>query len=552
MIGTIRRHQQWLWAIIITLTIASFVIFMGGRGGQNGGASRDVSFGSVAGDKVSREEYLNARNEVLLQILFSTGQPFKDQTERARMELEQRIYVRLLMIKKEDEFGVKVTSDKAGQFATRMMQQFGHGSQVNPEDFRKFLEQQGLTFEDLDRFIRHELGMQELMSTVGLTGALITPQEAQELYRRERQEVSAEAIFFSPSNYLDEVKVTPEAIGQYYSNQVANYRLPERVQVAFVEFPYTNYFPKVEKEITNLTEIVNANYERMGTNQFKDAKTPEEAKAKIKEEVLKRNAAVYAKREANQFATPLFDNPPLPLQKFTQYAESNKMNVAVTAPFSKDEPPKGLDVGLDFARAAFNLSPTDAPYAQPIEGRDAIYVIAFSKRLPSEIQPLDQIRDKVTMNYKLGQAMFKARKAGMDFWLSVSNTLAQGKTFDAAAAEAKLKPVHLPPFSQSSEEVTNVDPAELETLKQLAFTTAPGKASTFRSTREGGLIVYVKEKLPMDEAKMKQDMPQFIAYARQVREREAFDTWFRKEFERAHIDAPFLKQQQEAMSKRAG
>jgi len=29
MFGTIRKHQTWLWAIIITLTIISFVIYFG-------------------------------------------------------------------------------------------------------------------------------------------------------------------------------------------------------------------------------------------------------------------------------------------------------------------------------------------------------------------------------------------------------------------------------------------------------------------------------------------------------------------------------------------
>src|SRR3954469_1284118 len=240
MIGTIRKHQQWLWAIIITVTIASFVIWTGNRGTHDAGMG-NVNLGSVAGEKVTKEDYMNAKREALLQILFSTGAPFKDQTARAQMELEQRVYVRLLMIKKEEEFGVNITSEKAGQFATRMIQQFGRGNQVSPEDFRKYvLEPQGLTFEDMDRFVRHELGMQELMSTVGLTGALVTPKEAEELYRREHQEISAEAIFFTPSNYLSEVTVIPETLGQFYTNQIANYRLPERVQVAYVRFPYTN------------------------------------------------------------------------------------------------------------------------------------------------------------------------------------------------------------------------------------------------------------------------------------------------------------------------
>ena len=88
--------------------------------------------------------------------------------------------------------------------------------------------------------------------------------------------------------------------------------------------------------------------------------------------------------------------------------------VVISPPFSRDETPTNLDVGLDFATAAFNLSPTE-PYAQPIKGRDAIYVIAFDKRLPSELPSFDQIKDKVTADYKLTQAMMKARTAGMQF-----------------------------------------------------------------------------------------------------------------------------------------
>ena len=80
-------------------------------------------------------------------------------------------------------------------------------------------------------YCRRELGMRELASTVGMSGKLVTPQEAKAVYEREHEEIATAAVFVSASNYLANVTVTPEAVAQYYSNHVAEYRIPDRVQV---------------------------------------------------------------------------------------------------------------------------------------------------------------------------------------------------------------------------------------------------------------------------------------------------------------------------------
>ena len=61
-------------------------------------------------------------------------------------------------------------------------------------------------------------------------------------------------------------------------------------------------------------------------------------------------------------------------------------------------------------------------------------------------------------------------------------------------------------------------------------------------TADGGIIVFVKAKLPMNEEKMKTDLPAFVAYVRQTRQNEAFNDWFRKEAERGLRDTPQAQQ----------
>src|SRR5207244_1273933 len=100
----------------------------------------------------------------------------------------------------------------------------------------------------------------------------------------------------------------------------------------------------------------------------------------------------------------------------------------------------------DFTKTAFSLT-TNEPFAPTLVGQDAVYTIAYHKQIPSEIPPLDQIRDKVTADYKESQALLKARIEGTMFSMKLTTNMAQGKTFEAACEASKVKPVTLPPFS---------------------------------------------------------------------------------------------------------
>ena len=551
MFGTIRKHQTWLWAVIITLTIISFVVFFSPYSRMNNTARASGNFGSINGERISMDNYQRAKEEVYLEYFFmSGGNWLSNESEAKKMgfDVEQRLYGRLLLIQKLKQFGVDVSPDVAAQFANEMLHPLAQRANLPSAQafFTQALKPRGLQMEDFDRFVRHELGIQELIATVGMSGKLVTPQETQALYVREHQELATEAIFFSASNYLDRVAFTPDAVARYYTNQMANYRLPERVQVSFVKFPYTNYQAQAEKEVTNLNEIVEANYRNPALTNY----TPEEAKVKVRQEVLLRQEVPLARKDAATFANSLFamtpanpTNPPNPAN-LAALAETNNLSVTITPPFDREEGPREVKVGPEFVRAAFGLS-AEEPFSEPILTREAVYVIALLKQLPSEIPAFETIRDKVTADYRLTQATDLARKAGMDFAQTLTKAMGEGKTFTAAAEEAKLKAVQLPPFSLSSQEVPatedHISLSGRGGLKEIAFSTTPGKVSGFRATSEGGIILYVKSQLPIDEAKMKADLPAFATYVRQSRQREAFEAWFRKEADRGLRDTPIFQ-----------
>jgi peptidyl-prolyl cis-trans isomerase D len=431
-----------------------------------------------------------------------------------------------------------------------MLRPFERMQITSPAMFvEKVLQPRRLGMEDLARFVRHELGIQELISTVALSGRLITPQEGLGFYLRENEQVLTEAAFFSASNQLAGISAPPEALSQFYSNRIANYRIPERVQVSYVKFDLTNYFSEADEQLTKMTDLnqrIDQVYESRGTNYYPEAKTPAEAKTRIKEEMRKELARLSARKYANDFATRVIEREPLRAENLAEAAKEKNLPVQVSAPFALREPPEDLKVSEDFTTRAFELSPTNEPLAGPIVGEEAVYVIAFHKRIPSENPPFEQVQERVAADYKFSQALSQARAAGMEFSQTVSNGLTQGKTFTAICAEAKVTPTTLPPFSISTRELPDIEKKiSLNQLKSIAFRTPPGTSSGFQPTIEGGLVLYVKSKQPPDETKIKAELPQFLSSTRQTRQNEVFNEWFRKEFDRTMRDTPLYQQQQQ-------
>ena len=85
------------------------------------------------------------------------------------------------------------------------------------------------------------------------------------------------------------------------------------------------------------------------------------------------------------------------------------------------------------------------------------------------------------------------------------------------------------------------DHLPLNQYKQIAFTAPLGMVSPFQMTTEGGVIVYVKSKLPLDVANMTASLPAFANSVRQSRQNEAFNDWFRREMDKGLRDTPLAK-----------
>src|SRR5579883_197150 len=207
MLGSIRRHQTWLWIIIAALTIGSFVILgptnvkMGDIMGQLSG-SKNAGYGYLAGKPISRLDFVNAEKEVMLGYYLKNGQWPKEDN----IEMNRETYLRLFLIQQEKEMGIQIGTDAVASFARRLMGPNGSLDELT----ERILKPVGMDANDFERILRHELGIEQVERLAGLSGSLVTPQEAETMYRVENQDLDTSIIYFSASNYLAGVKVTPE------------------------------------------------------------------------------------------------------------------------------------------------------------------------------------------------------------------------------------------------------------------------------------------------------------------------------------------------------
>jgi hypothetical protein len=546
MFGTIRRHQKWLWVVISGVTIVSFVAFFSPQQRrQRGWTGPHDQVGAINGRPINRDQYASAQREAALQYVFNYGQwPGEDAMSRQAGLLERETRNRIVLLNEVSDLDIEVSDSAVAQWiaeAFRDRSDKTFRKDAYDQFVKTALPSHGLSLRDFENFARHQVAIQHVVSLAGTAGKLVTPQEAEALFRHENEEIEAEAVFINSSNYTAQVTSEPTAVATYYTNHLADYRIPEKIQLNYVKFAATNYTSAAEQDMaknTNLTQYVDTVYQQRGTNSFKDTNnavmSTEAAKQKIRGDLRESLSLEEAWKKAVEFLNEVGEVKEK-TNALENLAAAKSLVSEVTEPFGQFEMPRGLKVPSTFSQTAAKLTPEEPIAEEPVRGEDAVFVIALKQRIPSEIPPLDSIRDRVTQDYVRNKALELARGAGNELHTNVVNGLDQSKNFDAVLAEKNITPVVLAPFSRKTTVLPGVDRTDVSQLVNTAFTVAPGKVSSFAPTRTGGFMVYVKKIVPVSDERVKVELPEFTQNLRQTRQYEAFSEWFRKLVESAHL-----------------
>src|SRR5579872_75085 len=137
MIGTLRKHNVWIWWIIIAATIIGFVSYLSPsrQFGTGGGSRGAASLGSIDGEAISQKDFADAEREGrLFFFLRTSGWP---DTEEKMRQVENYAYQRLLMVQQLNQMHVEVPPSVAAD-VTRAMLHIPDGP-FPKDEFEKFI-----------------------------------------------------------------------------------------------------------------------------------------------------------------------------------------------------------------------------------------------------------------------------------------------------------------------------------------------------------------------------------------------------------------------------
>lgn len=548
MIGTIRKHSTWLWLIIIAATIVSFVVFFTPTSSTGGGGGGPQTYGMMNGRPIPVEDYRAAALEAQLGFFVRYG-VFPGDVDAARtgFDLERETRNRLVILAQLDELNIEVDDKSVADWIVR---NFASPDQpgtarANYEQMIERLRQRSISAEQFSGYIRHEIGVAHMLSVVGVAGELVTPREAARQYRLQNERIEAEAVVLENTNFLAQVQITPDAIGQFFTNRQSAYRTPERVQVDYVRFAASNYLAQAGQElgrITNLTERLDALYQQRGANAFTDTNgqimPPEAAKLKIREEERNKVALVVARREAAKFGGELMDLEPVAAANLAKLAGEKGIEIETTSPFAESGIPPISGASPRLAEIAFKLDP-ERPISAPLPGQSEVHIIALKQRIPSAVPSLDAVRLRVNEDYRREEARDLARTAGTNLAAMLKSTVSTTNDFASVVIGSGNPLTRLPRFSQASRNVSGWPrQVPMGSVLRAVEDMSPGDTSEYIETAAGGFIVHLRNREPVGDEELKDTLPEHLSEMQSGGRIAAFRDWLTHRVEVSRLSFP--------------
>jgi hypothetical protein len=293
--------------------------------------------------------------------------------------------------------------------------------------------------------------------------------DAAQEYDSRYGSATVSVISLDPKPFIDAAAISPAEIEAYYKARPMDpaFRTKEKRKVEYVIFPLAP-----EQQKLSATE------------------------KKVAKNALGEKALEFALAfQPEPIAKP--GTPPPPTPDFDTEAKKRGLTPQTTEFFSDDQRPANVPPSPTFNQATFDLS-KDNPISKVVELDNAVAVLRLVEIQPSELLPLDQVKDSIIKQLKQDKGAEALRAAAAKDVQDLKAALAKGTDFKTAAAALKLKVETLPPFVPMKIAQDDIR------LATIAFSTVKLKkgeiAEPFDAPDGGELIAYLDNRAPADPA----------------------------------------------------
>jgi peptidyl-prolyl cis-trans isomerase D len=460
MLESIRKRQRTLLTIITVIVIVAFAWFYNpstmrraaGPGGAVGKLNgRTVTIGEL--QKIERTiPLIHAVGlDDFLATMVTEGRSRDDQFLSFAWNL-------LLLRDEAKRLEIEPAAEQIRD-AEKALPIFQTNNAFDPAKYQQFvdtmLKPNGLTPADLDDVVRDYgrfTGVTELLKGSSQLPEAMFRRQYEALY----QQLSLVVIRFKKADFESSIKVSDEDVKKYYDQHKDAILSPEKRKVQVVSF------------------LLNDEQKKLPDDQKLAAKRP-------------------LAEQADAFAQAALQNPAV----FDQLAREKGVAIQETQPFTLEQPDKLLAQEPALAHQAFNLT-TENPVGDVLEGNYGFYIIKLTNVEPSRPLTLEEAKDRVLAELKDEKVRAAIQAKAKEVREKIDAEMQKGKDFVQAAETAGYQPELPAPFA-----LANPGNA-LQLARTMAIANVElddNQTSKLLDDPDGGLIIHMIKKEPIDEAK---------------------------------------------------
>ncbi|MCH2601752.1 MAG: SurA N-terminal domain-containing protein [Pedosphaera sp.] len=505
MFGTVRKHSQPLWIVIIIMVVISFVVYFTpgydpfeNQGGTATEADVELSF---ARGQVLLEQALNMSQQFggflppTLNAQAIAGQ-FGDQDLNRDGEvdvsgLDYAAHMRLLRLRKAASLGI-IVSDNMVKARLEQMFSNPNDQKFSQDAYTGFLTQYrnaGLLGsgkggeEQFQELIREQITFQQLDNLMTRSVGFFADEATADQQAMDNKLYTAQAVFFSTSNRTDSVTNFASIATNFYQKVHNDYFIQPKRQVAYVLFPVAPYLEDAEKEIKlddlvkervdkhmNSTNSVDHFTDANGTKLVAGAALDAAALADIRKAQQPELDAITlpkAKAPTTKFRKALFER--IPREDWTTaqlYAKAKAQGLEVqSAIVDRDNAEALLPQALVDAAFGLNLQSGQLSTSDVKVPGEGYYVWGLEKLIEGRRRNYEELTDEEKAEVKeafiAAEVKKLASEEGNDYRDTLAELTAEGESVEDLLNLSKQTVISLPAMTLSA---TDVNATALEGL----------------------------------------------------------------------------------------
>jgi peptidyl-prolyl cis-trans isomerase D len=460
---TFQHHFRTVFAVLLAITIISFIVTIGAGPGIGRGDKLDVKREFFGYNLASQEDMGQVISDASLSIELQVGYGNVDQEQVKTYALD-----RVAALKLANEWAIpQATSSEITDFIKGLRIFAGADGQFDVSrynSFRDSLKLNSRTNEaEIVRVIGDQVRIEKVQQLLDGPGYVLPADVKRQLLRTDTTWTIATAAV-DYASYAPAIDATDAALGAYYKDNAFKYQVSPRIVASIIDFPAENYLGEVKVTDAEVRSYYDANPGRFPKPEDKaaakggkapapDADSRFKAIRPLVETALKLDKAKeLAAKAASDLAFALYEGKVAAGPALDGFLASRKLALKPLAPFSQESGPTELGSSPDIADAVAKLD-AQHYFSEAVTTNSGAAILIWKGAVPARQPALAEVRDKVKADYIENEKRKRFVELGRTLRGLIESRMKAGDSFEKAVAAAqtsqkvKIEAKTLPPFA---------------------------------------------------------------------------------------------------------